>query len=99
MPNLFTPFTLKGVTLRNRIAMSPMTMYQSTDGKMDDYHTMYLGARAAGGFGLIFAEQVAIVPEGRTSVHCSGIYSDDQIEGHARVTSMIKRMGGVAGIQ
>ena len=99
VPDLFSPYTLKGVTLRNRIAMSPMTMYRSTDGKMNDYHLMYLGARAAGGFGLIFPEQVAIAPEGRTSVHCAGIYDDDQVEGHAKVTSMIKQMGGVAGIQ
>jgi len=52
-PDLFSPYTLKGVTLRNRIAMSPMTMYRSVDGKRDEYHLMYLGARAAGGFGLI----------------------------------------------
>jgi len=99
MPDLFSPYTLKGVTLRNRIAMSPMTMYQSVDGKMNDYHLMYLGARAAGGFGLIFPEQIAIVPEGRTSKKCAGIYDDSQIEGLSRVTSMIKRMGGVAAIQ
>ena len=99
MPNLFSPFTLKGITLPNRIAMSPMTMYNSIDGKMDDYHVMYLGARAAGGFGLVFPEQVAITPEGRTTTTCAGIWNDDQIEGHARVTSIIKRMGGGPGIQ
>ena len=58
MPDLFSPFTLKSVTLRNRIAMSPMTMYSSVDGRMNDYHVCYLGARAAGGFGLIFPEQI-----------------------------------------
>ncbi|MPQ98374.1 NADH:flavin oxidoreductase/NADH oxidase [Modestobacter sp. I12A-02628] len=99
MPDLFSPFTLKDVTLRNRIGMSPMTMYHSVDGKMDDYHLMYLGARAAGGFGLVIPEQVAIAPDGRTSVHCAGIWEDAQVEGHARVTAMIKKMGGVAGIQ
>ena len=99
MTDLFSPYTLKDVTLRNRIAMSPMTMYKSVDGQMNDFHLMYLGARAAGGFGLIFPEQVAIAPDGRTGVHCAGIWKDEQIEGHARVTSMIKEMGGVAGIQ
>ncbi len=99
MPDLFSPYTLKSVTLRNRIAMSPMTMYSSVDGKMNDYHVMYLGARAAGGFGLIFPEQVAIAPEGRTSLKCAGIWDDDQIEGHARVTAIVKQMGGVSGIQ
>lgn len=49
MPDSFNPYSLKGVTLRNRIGMSPMTMYKSRDGKMNDYHLVYLGARAAGG--------------------------------------------------
>ncbi len=99
MPDLFSPYTLKGVTLRNRIAMSPMTMYRSTDGLMNDYHVMHLGSRAAGGFGLVFPEQIAITPKGRTSISCAGIYDDDQIEGLLRVTSIIQDMGGVAGIQ
>ena len=101
MPHLFSPYTLKGVTLRNRVAMSPMTMYRSygRDGKLNDFHLMYLGARAAGGFGLIFPEQIAITPAGRTSVHCAGLWDDAQIESHARVTAMIRQMGGVAGIQ
>ena len=89
MPTLFSPYTLKGVTLRNRIAMSPMTMYHSIDGKMSDFHVMLLGSRAAGGFGLVFPEQLAIVPEGRTSIGCGGIYDDAQIEGLARVTSIV----------
>jgi 2,4-dienoyl-CoA reductase-like NADH-dependent reductase (Old Yellow Enzyme family) len=50
MPDLFSPFTLKDVTLRNRLVMSPMTMYRATDGKMSDFHLMLLGSRAAGGF-------------------------------------------------
>jgi 2,4-dienoyl-CoA reductase-like NADH-dependent reductase (Old Yellow Enzyme family) len=53
MPDLFSPYTLKGVTLRNRIAMSPMTMYRSVDGLMNDFHVMLMGSRAAGGFGLV----------------------------------------------
>lgn len=99
MPHLFSPYTLKGVTLRNRIAMSPMTMYRSVEGRMGDFHLMHLGARAAGGFGLVFPEQVAITADGRTTVHCAGIYDDDQVEGHARATSMVEDMGAVAAIQ
>ena len=99
MPDLFSPYTLKGITLRNRIAMSPMTMYRSTDGLMSDFHVMLLGSRAAGGFGLVFPEQMAIVPEGRTSISCGGIYDDSQIEGLARVASIIKAMGAVPAIQ
>ena len=99
MADLFSAYTLKGVTLRNRIGMSPMTMFQSTDGLMDDFHLMYLGARASGGFGLVFPEQVAITPEGRSSVACAGIYDDSQIPGLARVASMITKMGAVPALQ
>jgi 2,4-dienoyl-CoA reductase-like NADH-dependent reductase (Old Yellow Enzyme family) len=99
MPSLFSPLTVKDVTLRNRIGMSPMTMYHSVDGHLDDYHVMYLGARAAGGFGLVFPEQIAITPDGRTSTSCAGIWDDAHVAGHARVTAMIRRMGAVAGIQ
>ena len=99
MPDLFSPFTLKGVTLRNRIVMSPMTMYRSSDGLMNDFHIMLLGSRAAGGFGLVFPEQLAITPEGRTSLSCGGIYDDTQVDGLARVTAIIKDMGAVPAIQ
>jgi 2,4-dienoyl-CoA reductase-like NADH-dependent reductase (Old Yellow Enzyme family) len=76
-----------------------MTMYRSVDGLMNDFHVMMLGSRAAGGFGLVFPEQLAISPNGRTSISCGGIYDDAQIEGLARVTSIIKDMGAVAGVQ
>lgn len=99
MPDLFSPFTLKGVTLRNRIAMSPMTMYRSVDGKMGDFHVMLMGSRAAGGFGLVFPEQIAITPDGRTGTSCAGIWDDSQIEGLARVAAIIRDMGAVPAIQ
>ncbi|MFL5288730.1 MAG: NADH:flavin oxidoreductase/NADH oxidase, partial [Rhodopila sp.] len=99
MPDLFSPYTLKGITLRNRIAMSPMTMYRSVDGCMNDFHVMLMGSRAAGGFGLVFPEQLAITPDGRTGTSCAGIYDDSQIEGLARVTTIIKDMGAVPAAQ
>ena len=99
MPDLFSPFVLKDVTLRNRIAMSPMTMYRSRDGEMNDFHLMLLGSRAAGGFGLVFPEQLAITPDGRTSVGCGGIWDDAQVEGLARVTALIRDMGAVPAAQ
>ena len=99
MPDLFSPFTLKDITLRNRIVMSPMTMYRSTDGRMSDFHIMLMGSRAAGGFGLVFPEQIAILPEGRTSTGCAGIYDDAQMEGLSRVAAIIKDMGAVPAIQ
>ncbi len=99
LPDLFSPFTLKDVTLRNRIVMSPMTMYRSQDGLLGDFHVMTLGSRAAGGFGLVFTEQLAIVPEGRTSVHCGGLWDDSQIEGLSRVNALVEDMGGVLAVQ
>jgi hypothetical protein len=99
VPDLFSPFTLKGITLRNRIAMSPMTMYRAVDGRMSDFHLMLMGSRAAGGFGLVFPEQIAITPDGRTCTSCAGIWDDSQIEGLARITAMIKDMGAVPAIQ
>ena len=100
MPDLFTPYTLKGVTLRNRIAMSPMTMYRSEpDGKMNDFHLMLMGSRAASGFGLVFPEQIAITPDDRTSTACAGLWEDEQIESMACVVRMIKDMGAVPAIQ
>jgi 2,4-dienoyl-CoA reductase-like NADH-dependent reductase (Old Yellow Enzyme family) len=100
MPDLFSPYRLKDVTLRNRIAMSPMTMYRcGEDGVVTDFHLMLMGSRAAGGFGLVFPEQIAITPDGRTGIHCAGLWDDGQIEGLARVTRIIKDMGAVPAIQ
>jgi 2,4-dienoyl-CoA reductase-like NADH-dependent reductase (Old Yellow Enzyme family) len=99
MPDLFTPFTLKDVTLRNRIAMSPMTMYRAAEGHVGDFHLMLLGSRAAGGFGLVFPEQLAITPDGRTGVGCAGIWDDAHVPGLARLTALIRDMGAVPAIQ
>ena len=98
MPDLFSPYTLKDVTLRNRIAMSPMTMYRSVDGKVDDYHVMLMGSRAAGGFGLVFPEQIAITPDGRTGTCCAGIWDDNQVEDLARMCRMVKSFGAAPAI-
>jgi 2,4-dienoyl-CoA reductase-like NADH-dependent reductase (Old Yellow Enzyme family) len=99
MPDLFSPFALKDVTLRNRIAMSPMTMYRAVEGRMGDFHVMLMGSRAAGGFGLVFPEQIAITPDGRTGTSCAGLWDDAQVEGLARVTAIVKDMGAVPAIQ
>lgn len=100
MPDLFSPFRLKDVTLRNRIVMSPMTMYRSPpDGTTTDFHLMLMGSRAAGGFGLVFPEQIAIQPDGRTSTSCAGLWDDSQIEGLRRINRLVKDMGAVPAIQ
>jgi 2,4-dienoyl-CoA reductase-like NADH-dependent reductase (Old Yellow Enzyme family) len=99
MSDLFSPLTIQGVTLRNRIGVSPMCMYSYTDGFSNDWQVIHLGARAAGGAGLVIAEATAIEPRGRISAYDVGIWSDAHIDPLVRVTRAIKENGAVAGIQ
>jgi 2,4-dienoyl-CoA reductase-like NADH-dependent reductase (Old Yellow Enzyme family) len=99
MSHLFAPYTLKSVTLRNRIGVSPMCQYSATDGLMDDWHLVHLGARAVGGAGLVIAEATAIAPEGRITPGDAGIWHDRHIEPLARITRFLKQHGAVPGIQ
>src|SRR5215213_10280470 len=99
MPGLFDPFTLKSITLRNRIGISPMCMYSSEDGVANDWHLVHLGARAAGGAGLVIAEATAVSAEGRITPGDAGIWADKHVEPLARINRFIKGQGAVAGIQ
>ena len=99
MPHLFDPLTLRGITLRNRIAVSPMCEYSSTDGFPSDWHLVHLGSRAVGGAGLVLTEAAAVAPEGRISPQDLGIYRDEHIEPLRRITRFIEEQGAVAGIQ
>ncbi len=101
MPDLFSELRLKDVTLRNRIAVSPMTMYSCDGGGgvLTDWHLMHLGARAAGGAGLVVVEQLAVSPEGRMTPTCAGIWSDEQIPMLSRIAGFIRSMGAVPGVQ
>jgi 2,4-dienoyl-CoA reductase-like NADH-dependent reductase (Old Yellow Enzyme family) len=99
MPHLFEPLTIRGITLRNRIGVSPMFMYSYTDGFSNDWQVIHLGARAAGGAGLVIAEATAVEPRGRISPYDVGIWSDAHIDPLARVTRVLKENGAVAGIQ
>ena len=100
MPHLFSPYKLKDVTLRNRIAISPMTMFScKDDGIVNDWHIAHLGARAIGGAALVNIEQLAVSPEGRMTPNCAGIWSDDHIPALKRVTDFIKAHGAVPGVQ
>lgn len=99
MAHLFEPFTLRGVTLRNRIGVSPMCQYSSRDGLANDWHLVHLGARAVGGAGLIIAEAAAVEARGRISPYDLGIWSDRQVEPLLRVTEFIRQHGAVPGIQ
>ena len=99
MPNLFDPLSIRDVTLPNRIVVSPMCEYSSTDGFANDWHLVHLGSRAVGGAGLVLTEAAAVAPEGRISPQDLGIWSDDHVEFLPRITGFIHSQGSVAGIQ
>jgi len=99
MSTLFDSLTIRGITFRNRIGISPMCQYSSQDGYANDWHLVHLGARAIGGAGLIIAEATAVEPRGRITPHCAGLWDDAQIGPLLRVTQFIKEHGAVAGIQ
>jgi len=99
MPNLFDPLTIKSITLRNRIGVSPMCMYSSEDGLANDWHLMHLGARAAGGAALVIAEATAVVPEGRITPGDAGLWADKHVEPLVRINRFVKQQGAVPGIQ
>jgi len=99
MSALFSPFTLRGVTLRNRIGVSPMCQYSSVDGFATDWHLVHLGGFATGGAGLVICEATAVVPEGRISPHDLGIWKDEHVPMLRRVNDFVRAQGAVPGIQ
>ena len=98
-PHLFSPLTLRGVTLRNRIVVSPMCQYSSQDGAATDWHLVHLGSRAVGGAGLIFVEATAVEPRGRISPEDSGLWDDRHIEPLARIVRFCQEQGAAMGMQ
>ena len=98
-PQLFSPLEIRGVTIRNRIMVSPMCQYSSVDGFASDWHLVHLGARAVGGAGVVMAEASAVEPEGRISPGDLGIWDDAHIEMLSRITKFIHDMGSVPAIQ
>jgi len=99
VPHLFAPLTIKSITLRNRIGVSPMCQYSSEDGAATDWHLVHLGSRAVGGAGLVIAEATAVAPEGRITPGDAGIWSDQHLEPIARINRFLKQHGAVPGIQ
>lgn len=97
--HLFEPLTIRGVTLRNRIAVSPMCEYSSTDGFANRWHFVHLGSRAVGGAALVFTEAAAVAPEGRISPADLGIYRDEHIPMLREIVEFIHEHGAVAGMQ
>src|SRR5450755_4236521 len=98
-PALFRPLTIRGITLKNRIVVSPMCQYSSEDGFATDWHMVHLGSRAVGGAGLVFSEATAVEARGRISPQDLGIYRDEHIAMLARITAFIRAQGAVPGIQ
>lgn len=101
MTSLFDPITLRGVTARNRIWLPPMCQYQATarDGMPTTWHLVHYGARAAGGFGLLIAEATGVVPEGRITPNCCGIWNEMQREAWAHIVDFVHDRGAAIGIQ
>ncbi len=99
MPHLFDPLTVKAITLRNRIGVSPMCQYSARDGVPNDWHRVHLGSRAIGGAGLVIAEATGVLPEGRITPADTGLWTDAQVEAFAPITAFLKEHGSVAGVQ
>src|SRR5690606_20141517 len=99
MSALFQPFKLKGVTLRNRIAVPPMCQYMAVDGLVNDWHLTHYTSMARGGAGLVIVEATAVSSEGRIPPGCAGIWNDDLAQAFVPVVQAIKSAGAVPGIQ
>jgi 2,4-dienoyl-CoA reductase-like NADH-dependent reductase (Old Yellow Enzyme family) len=94
--DLLSPLTIRGLTLRNRIVMSPMCQYSADEGMANDWHLVHLGSRAAGGVALIIVEATAVTRDGRISPGDVGIWTDAQIEPLARIASFVHSQGAIA---
>ena len=99
MSTLLSPFSIKDIVFKNRIAVSPMCMYSAVDGFANDWHLVHLGSRAVGGAALIIQEATAVSAEGRITPGDLGLYKEEHIEMLKRITSFILQQGAVAGIQ
>jgi 2,4-dienoyl-CoA reductase-like NADH-dependent reductase (Old Yellow Enzyme family) len=99
MPDLFSPLTIRSITLRNRIAVSPMCQYSCQDGLADEWHLVHLGSRAVGGAGLVIVEASGVEPRGRISPGDMGIWSDAHSAALQPVAAFIKQHGSVSAIQ
>src|SRR5690606_41480811 len=98
-PLMFTPFTLRDVTLRNRVVIAPMSMYCANDGFPVDFHFNQYGRFALGGAGMVILEQSAITREGRITNGCLGIWSDDQAAALQPVARLRKSQGVAPALQ
>ncbi|RSS79697.1 bifunctional salicylyl-CoA 5-hydroxylase/oxidoreductase [Streptomyces sp. WAC06614] len=100
-PPMFTPYRLRGLTLRNRVVVSPMDMYSAEDGVPGDFHLVHLGARALGGAGLVMTEMVCVSAEGRITPGCAGLWTEEQADAWRRITAFVhtRAPGTALGVQ
>ncbi len=98
-PHLFRPITFRGVTAKNRIMLSPLCEYSSDDGMPNDWHLVHLGARAAGGAGIICTEATHVSTEGRITAHCLGLWNEAQRDALSRIVAFIESQGAVPATQ
>ncbi len=99
MSKLLSPIKIRDLEFKNRIVVSPMCQYSSTDGMPNDWHLVHLGSRAVGGAALVITEATAVSPEGRISPADLGIWSDKHVKAFKRITGFVKSHGAAAGIQ
>ncbi|PSQ07642.1 NADH:flavin oxidoreductase / NADH oxidase [Halobacteriales archaeon QS_6_71_20] len=97
--SLFSPLTLRGTEIPNRVFVSPMCQYSSPDGLATDWHLVHLGSRAVGGAGLVLTEATAVSPESRITPQDLGIWSDEQADALAPIADFVRSQGSVPGIQ
>jgi anthraniloyl-CoA monooxygenase len=88
-PPMFTPFSIRGLTLQNRIMMSPMAMYSAVDGQPNDFHLVHIGSRAMGGAGLVFGEMTCVSADARITPGCLGLWSEEQAKGWRRIVDFV----------
>ncbi len=88
-PPMFTPYTVRGLTLKNRVVVSPMAQYSAVDGVAGDYHLVHLGARAMGGAGMVFAEMTCVSEEGRITPGCPGLYTPEHTAAWKRIVDWV----------
>jgi anthraniloyl-CoA monooxygenase len=88
-PPMFTPFTLRGMTLHNRVIVSPMDMYSAVEGVPNDFHLVHLGARALGGAALVMTEMVCVSPEARITLGCTGLYNAEHVEAWRKIVKFV----------
>jgi len=98
-PLLFTPITLRGLTARNRIVVSPMSQYAAVNGEPTDWHLVHLGKFAMGGAGIVFVEETSVEERARKTYHCPGIYTDAQAKAWRRITDFLRSQGALSAIQ